>query len=616
MLKQLLSSCDDSARVEIARQEDGRDKKLVELDEEQRCERARIMGILREIEEDYSRRRAGIYVHKRELRARWNETLPIVRLPVELLALVFHEYVSNHWRRFLQNRTTVPPYSWFAILHVCRRWREVALSVHALWTCIVPTRLPCVQFVLSHSGCMQLTVRFGARPDYWDNTAYRTAQLAYKAIVQELHRVRVAELRVCPRVGSYLSEVEKERSGLHMPLVEGLFLSFKGGDSVDIGPLSRATLARLTSLRIHGARSEFVKSLMHATLTSLEVNLDRQVYTADIVAALQQLPALRRLSVSSIGEYDDGILEPEELVLLPKDTSVHLHQLKYLRIVTWSLGVTQFLNSLFFPLDTAIRVEVKDERQGFPIEFIWSSVISKVLKSDGPLTNPSSSGLHLSELDLKQIRVGESYSLVAYVWTSEFPGQAVNNNLLPEAARLWVTFPCRWVDVHRDIREFVGSLSDLPAMTLQDKLPNMECLYLPYDVAQSMVPALVASLPRESHSADHRETDITRSSALPLPPLFPKLELIAITGASFPPGDPTTLFVREFILCLRIRALHGYKIKYIGLIGDNWSTDERKVLENHVYEALGDVIDFARPEDDPDGSDEEEESDGDGGMSE
>ena len=75
-----------------------------------------------------------IAYHRNEiarLSRRLNTDARVMRLPDELLAEVFAQYVSA-WRadKLLNTR----PYGWLPITHVCHNWREIALHTPLLWT--------------------------------------------------------------------------------------------------------------------------------------------------------------------------------------------------------------------------------------------------------------------------------------------------------------------------------------------------------------------------------------------------------------------------------------------------------------------------------------------------
>ncbi|KAJ3531614.1 hypothetical protein NM688_g7550 [Phlebia brevispora] len=605
---QFVNSRRNSARNELSRQEDERVKRLAELDEEERYERARLANILREIEEEFSRRRARIQAQMRELRARWNETLLILHLPAEILALIFEEYVRTHWEEYIQTsrsrrRTSIRPYSWFTLLHVCRHWRQIACLVPNLWTYIVPTYLPCTQFVLSHSGRMPLTVH--SRPKTFPKlAAYMSANQAYETVLQELPRMRWAQLWIDDSHSQYLLELEKRQSGIRMPLMQNLTLSFAYDRGVHVGPLSRDSLASLTSLVLRNARLEIMKPLMRATLTSLDVDLEK-VHTADMIATLEQLPILQRLSVASLEAHYDG-RDFEERLLLPKDTSVHLRCLKSLRIKSESLCIGQFLNSVLFPLDATIRVEFTDMviSRFREADIIFPLVISKALKSDGALTDALAPRLYLSALHLGQTE--EQECMIAYLRTSETPGRTMDDSFLhnAEGARLQVKFPptSRCYFDKAGLRGFVSSIPELPAMSLelvttadtyvyafQGNLLNLERLHVSREVVvENMLSALTAALPAESHLPD---------------------EGGQLGGMTYhTEQDTRNSFVHELVACMRTRAAHGYKIKKIGLTAvDNLSPGDRAILDEYAVEALVDVVEM--PESLDSVFDGEEESD-------
>ncbi|KAJ3550066.1 hypothetical protein NM688_g5115 [Phlebia brevispora] len=72
------------------------------------------------------------------LRARHSIATPIARLPSELLSAIFMIYARSVREEYIYSWKDIQPYSWIRVSHVCRFWREVAISYSALWSWIVP----------------------------------------------------------------------------------------------------------------------------------------------------------------------------------------------------------------------------------------------------------------------------------------------------------------------------------------------------------------------------------------------------------------------------------------------------------------------------------------------
>ena len=86
--------------------------------------------------------------------------MPIDCLPPEILAQCFLWYIRiiYHLPDIPAHRLLPKPYAWLIIRHVCRRWRQVALTHPELSSYIWLTSAECVQNLLNSSGSMQLYV--------------------------------------------------------------------------------------------------------------------------------------------------------------------------------------------------------------------------------------------------------------------------------------------------------------------------------------------------------------------------------------------------------------------------------------------------------------------------
>ena len=119
------------------------------------------------------------------LKSRMNAALPIVKLPTEVLAeilLAYQTRLFDQWR--------FVPYRWLHILHICARWRQVALGCPRLWTTIDPAHPELVATALKLSGRLPLIIQFRATPNRKDQL-----QL-YKLVLPHFSRMRVASIHL------------------------------------------------------------------------------------------------------------------------------------------------------------------------------------------------------------------------------------------------------------------------------------------------------------------------------------------------------------------------------------------------------------------------------------
>ena len=99
----------------------------------------------------------------RELNHRRNALVPISRLPPETLAEIF-SLVSFS----VDDYEDVPDMKWIRVTHVCRRWREIALSFPYLWSHIPFTKLTLAGFteILARAKMSPLHFNVGIFPGY------------------------------------------------------------------------------------------------------------------------------------------------------------------------------------------------------------------------------------------------------------------------------------------------------------------------------------------------------------------------------------------------------------------------------------------------------------------
>ncbi|KAI0041224.1 hypothetical protein FA95DRAFT_716283 [Auriscalpium vulgare] len=101
-----------------------------------------------------------------------NTTIPIMRLPPEILTLIFHalsqidEPCARQRSRHV--KSTPPSLGWLAVTHVCQRWRCVALQDPSLWAAniMIPFAFDerWANTLLSRAQSMPLTIQSSLDP--------------------------------------------------------------------------------------------------------------------------------------------------------------------------------------------------------------------------------------------------------------------------------------------------------------------------------------------------------------------------------------------------------------------------------------------------------------------
>lgn len=263
------------------------------------------------------------------LKLRRNATLPISKLPTEVLSEIFLLVLSSIFNKgYDDDYWSQSPNSWLSVLHVCHAWREVAYHLPRLWTFIVPSHPLLVQTALKLSQNLPIAIVRHGRS--WYNTIE-----SYTFIFAEFFRIRQVYLRITRQVWNLLSD-SKELL-LRAPLLEDISIDLT---ATNTSPFSFSTmdLPRLTSLRAtfeHGTY-RILRTLIRPTLTSLSLwHYDSN--PIQLMDVLKSLPALQNLDL----HYHKYILEPTpQNILPPPIRTVTMPALKLLNIAAHDSGIS------------------------------------------------------------------------------------------------------------------------------------------------------------------------------------------------------------------------------------------------------------------------------------
>ncbi|KAF7318591.1 hypothetical protein HMN09_00369800 [Mycena chlorophos] len=184
------------------------------------------------------------------------EPSPTLKLPTETIAEIFHHYLPPY--------PLCPPFlgdsSPTRLTHVCRRWRDIALSSRALWRAIridgketqpddVPSRqLSFTETWFARSEPLAVSVSYRCHFHAYYATApkwqHQTAILA--ALFAQCHRWQYATLELSENVPIVPSRASPTR---HMPLLVDLRLkTYSMGTEVALAKLDTPRLRRLEGI--------------------------------------------------------------------------------------------------------------------------------------------------------------------------------------------------------------------------------------------------------------------------------------------------------------------------------------------------------------------------------
>jgi hypothetical protein len=256
----------------------------------------------------------------RELQSQHNSLIPICRLPNEVLSLIFISCVTDAHGVFkswvVDSKVYSTRFSWIWVTHVCRHWREVALSCPEMWATPVFQKPNMAQEMLVRAKGAPLRIH---APNF---STRREQEEVLKEAFKDM--ARIAELHF---VVSSLSEDTRSLLSRPAPLLRSLEVS--SGPSTnevqlpdnflacDVPLLRNLTLRRclfcldkidpsnLRSLSLHG-NDHFKQPRFKSLL--------------EVLQAMQSLEHLELSGSARIGE----IVTLDTIVALPRLESVKI----------------------------------------------------------------------------------------------------------------------------------------------------------------------------------------------------------------------------------------------------------------------------------------------------
>lgn len=282
-----------------------------------------------------------------DMKHRLNQLTLIARLPPEVLTEVLVHFVSAESKisRYDNHR----PYAWLRITHVCRYWRDVALSSPRVWSTIVVTGSSCVNEMLARSKKVPLEVYAGtsiSRVGMKENI---------RTVLQQMDRIRRLELHYSP----YLTPDDIPSAA---PLLKTLVI--KGVDQTGMSSPTTSFLKTFEDCDIPGlecleivfSKMLWTSPLLRPTLTSLVFGYSRDAVInaslPSILKALEGMPLLQHLDLQNVLPR---VNQPHEVAVITR--IVTLDRLSDLRITDWGLSCVQLVGHLSFPSSTTLAFD-------------------------------------------------------------------------------------------------------------------------------------------------------------------------------------------------------------------------------------------------------------------
>lgn len=220
---------------------------------------------------------------------------PIQELPSELLAEIFYWYILAIFEALDEPYPKPPtPYAWLTVRHVCRSWRNVALSYPKLNTRIWLNRPDCVQDILERSGKLPLYI-MDPYPRLWDAEAIFQS---YMLILPHLSRVTHARLTLTDHLVLSIASldvipaIDSKLRSLHLVFMRQLGPDLPSLDPIEFAEL-REFICSLGSFRA-------VSSMLSPRLRRLELSNCSPVSPGDLARWLQPLQELELLVLREV----------------------------------------------------------------------------------------------------------------------------------------------------------------------------------------------------------------------------------------------------------------------------------------------------------------------------
>lgn len=253
-----------------------------------------------------------------------NDLPPIMRLPPEILGLIFLQYRLAVKYDSLNLHTT-----WFYILHVCRLWRTVALSFANLWSMITTHNPSAREFMLRHAVHTSVVLKC--------IDVSSTLLACHEGRLIREHFYHIAEIefefdeRDARELREWLKVIASSETAACLRSLSLVHVTKKAGAE----PLRRVRapniLFTFTTLSLAGFRLHLPASRIQTNITSLQLNAEHMRLSSQsglswLLATLSLMPNLIHLNLDDWeGPY------PQDTLVMSVHRPVSLPQLQTFR---------------------------------------------------------------------------------------------------------------------------------------------------------------------------------------------------------------------------------------------------------------------------------------------
>ncbi|KAI0265541.1 hypothetical protein BC834DRAFT_164921 [Gloeopeniophorella convolvens] len=274
------------------------------------------------------------------------------------------------------------PWSWYALAHVCRRWREVLLaSSERLKLQIRCNRgLPVTVDMLAHSPPLPLTIEYlyrindddptsraaagvsDGRLNEWTSTKMRGASFALKYLE------RAINIRLDTAEDPQMVQLCSSMTGVAAPVLEALYLSSAFGAWLPDAFLSGGA-PRLRSLALDNVNCRFFPTphLVELVLFTSEAGESITFFPDKFAEHLESMPLLQRLTIEFTGY--EHFPTSQDYRLHPAPAPIVLPALSWLRFTGSSSSLDAILGRIQAPRLTYIALNHFESGTAIPASF-------------------------------------------------------------------------------------------------------------------------------------------------------------------------------------------------------------------------------------------------------
>ncbi|KAI0320159.1 hypothetical protein OF83DRAFT_1281386 [Amylostereum chailletii] len=284
--------------------------------------------------------------HLLSLRQRKNREALTIRLPLEVLAHIFSFLSASNWPA---HRMITKPPTWLSVTHVCRHWRDTALSFPSLWSEIVLTNKNWMYETLERSKDVSISLQYSLSREW-----------ALEALSQ-IHRTRQLTILDDTLTSVYIPRILDQPA----PLLEIIWLKsnflYPKTPASDLRELKlfAGVVPNLHTLRLENCIISPESPLIHPNLTSLSlISLPPQSrFTKHgLLDILRVLPRLEELTLTHVLPITgrSGYSQPK-----PSETPLELPAMKQLCVTSHSdKDIAIFMWRLSIPVNASVRFQL------------------------------------------------------------------------------------------------------------------------------------------------------------------------------------------------------------------------------------------------------------------